>query len=123
MLSQRKEDERHQSGTEERLDVALGGSPAGHFSNVANPFDLGRKRSKRPRFAGSHGRGPPSSASDKGLADDVIIGPMPNTHNPRTGEKQTRAAQIQAAFLCGVINGIITIPVMTSFAAIIFQAR
>ncbi|KAL3133431.1 hypothetical protein ABBQ38_007297 [Trebouxia sp. C0009 RCD-2024] len=54
--------------------------------------------------------------------DDIVIGPMPHAHTPPLGDKQTRAAQVQAAFLCGVINGIITIPVMTSFAAIIFQA-
>ena len=56
------------------------------------------------------------------MSDDIVIGPMPHAHTPPAGDKQTRAAQIQAAFLCGVINAIITIPVMTSFAAIIFQA-
>ena len=65
----------------------------------------------------------PSIPIDKDISDDIVIGPMPHVRTPPSGDKQTRAAQIQAAFLCGVINAIITIPVMTSFAAIIFQAR
>ncbi len=63
----------------------------------------------------------PSTTSDKQQPEDVVIGPMPNVQEPPTGNKQSRASQIQAALLCGIINGIITIPVMTSFAAIIFQ--
>ncbi len=35
--------------------------------------------------------------------------------------KQSRAAQISSAILCGVINTMITIPIMTSFTAIIFH--
>ena len=62
-------------------------------------------------------------ASDKQHAEDIVIGPMPDAREPPTATKQTRAAQVQAALLCGVINSIITIPVMTSFAAIIFQVR
>ena len=62
-----------------------------------------------------------STAQDKHQAEDVVIGPMPNAQAPSTKTKQSRASQIQAALLCGIINGIITIPVMTSFAAIIFQ--
>ena len=62
-----------------------------------------------------------STAQDKHQAEDVVIGPMPNAQAPPTKSKQSRASQIQAALLCGIINGIITIPVMTSFAAIIFQ--
>ena len=65
--------------------------------------------------------GAPSTSTDKDISDDIVIGPMPHARTPPSGDKQTRAAQIQAAFLCGVINAIITIPVMTSFAAIIFQ--
>lgn len=72
--------------------------------------------------AGSQLGGASSMPCDKETSDDIVIGPMPHAHTPPTGDKQTRAAQVQAAFLCGVINGIITIPVMTSFAAIIFQA-
>jgi len=48
---------------------------------------------------------------------------MPDAREPPTTTEQTRASQVQAALLCGVINSIITIPVMTSFAAIIFQVR
>ncbi len=62
-------------------------------------------------------------ASDKQHTEDIVIGPMPDAREPPTTTKQTRAAQVQAALLCGVINSIITIPVMTSFAAIIFQVR
>ena len=72
--------------------------------------------------AGSNVEGAPSARSDKDFSDDIVIGPMPHARTPPSGDKQTRAAQVQAAFLCGVINAIITIPVMTSFAAIIFQA-
>lgn len=61
-------------------------------------------------------------SDNKDISNDIIIGPMPSARTQPTEAKQTRAAQIQAAFLCGVINAIITIPVMTSFAAIIFQA-
>ena len=46
---------------------------------------------------------------------------MPQPHDTSDDNKQSRGQQIQAAVLCGIINGIITIPVMTSFAAIIFQ--
>ena len=46
---------------------------------------------------------------------------MPQPPNTFDDDKQSRGQQIQAAVLCGIINGIITIPVMTSFAAIIFQ--
>ncbi|KAA6425635.1 MAG: Sulfate Permease Family [Trebouxia sp. A1-2] len=70
--------------------------------------------------AGSRGT-TPSMASDKLHIEDIVIGPMPDAREPPTTTKQTRAAQVQAALLCGVINSIITIPVMTSFAAIIFQ--
>ena len=46
---------------------------------------------------------------------------MPQAQVTADEQKQSRASQIQQAVLCGIINGIITIPVMTSFAAIIFQ--
>jgi hypothetical protein len=72
--------------------------------------------------AGSHGT-TPSMASDKQHTEDIVIGPMPDAREPPTTTEQTRASQVQAALLCGVINSIITIPVMTSFAAIIFQVR
>ncbi|KAL3148948.1 hypothetical protein ABBQ32_001807 [Trebouxia sp. C0010 RCD-2024] len=96
---QKRQDEQLYSGTEEALNAALAGSPT----------------------EGSQLGGASSMPCDKETSDDIVIGPMPHAHTPPTGDKQTRAAQVQAAFLCGVINGIITIPVMTSFAAIIFQ--
>lgn len=127
LQTQRTEDEWPHSGPE-GVDVALGGSPpAGCLLtgavSAAFPCALRHNKIKCCQFAGLHGGDLPNPANDKGLPDDVVIGPMPNTHTPATADKQTRAAQIQAAFLCGVINAIITIPVMTSFAAIIFQAR
>lgn len=42
-------------------------------------------------------------------------------HEVDTSQRASGGAPWHAAVLCGIINGIITIPVMTSFAAIIFQ--
>ncbi|DBA74396.1 hypothetical protein WJX77_006646 [Trebouxia sp. C0004] len=100
VFSRQKAGEAHAAEHEDATSArgALGGSPT----------------------AGSHGA-TPSMASDKQRSEDIVIGPMPDAREPPTTIKQTRAAQVQAALLCGVINSIITIPVMTSFAAIIFQ--
>ena len=130
---QKKRDEIHQSGVEDALNGTSSGSPTTgrHLSAAAAAVATcpkqarRRQKSKTPSvyFAGFHDGRTASAPIDKDVSDDVVIGPMPNTHPAPPGDKQTRSAQIQAAFLCGVINGIITIPVMTSFAAIIFQAR
>ena len=124
---QKRQEERPYSGTEDVLNGALGGSPtAGWFlvkslQKVANACAARNTATKGVQCADPHGGGAPSMPGDKDLSDDIVIGPMPHARTPPTGDKQTRAAQIQAAFLCGIINSIITIPVMTSFAAIIFQ--
>ena len=61
-----------------------------------------------------------SPAGPKGAAQDIEYGP-PHVEAGLTAQKAPGSPPWHAAVLCGVINGIITIPVMTSFAAIIFQ--
>ena len=119
---QKRQEEQLYSGTEEAFDANLAGSPTegAHLQDCQLLQVL--QETKVVERAGSQLGGASSMPCDKEASDDIVIGPMPNAHTPPTGDKQTRAAQVQAAFLCGVINGIITIPVMTSFAAIIFQA-
>lgn len=119
---QKRQEERQHSGIEEPFNAALSSSPtAGGELPDCLCLQVLQETSCAER-AGSQLGDASSMPSDKAISDDIVIGPMPHTHTPPSGDEQTRAAQVQAAFLCGVINGIITIPVMTSFAAIIFQA-
>lgn len=61
-----------------------------------------------------------SPDSTKGPAQDIEYGPA-HVDMGLAVQKAPGSPPWHAAVLCGVINGIITIPVMTSFAAIIFQ--
>ena len=61
-----------------------------------------------------------STANIKQPGQDVEYGQV-SQQQVNTTQKASGAAPWHAAVLCGIINGIITIPVMTSFAAIIFQ--
>ena len=125
--TQKRSEERQHSGTEEILNGDLDPSPTtGCLSSIVVISYLcivcnQHCDDSHEHFADAYIGGAPSTPIDKDIADDIVIGPMPHARIPPSGDKQTRAAQIQAAFLCGVINAIITIPVMTSFAAIIFQ--
>lgn len=63
-----------------------------------------------------------STASSKEPGQDVEYGRVP-PQETETSHKASNNPPWHAAVLCGIINGIITVPVMTSFAAIIFQVR